>query len=242
MAEISRRTAITTALAAPLMQAAATDGIQALLDSKKPLTWVFTGDSITHGAAHTLGWRSYPEHLAERIRWEMRRVRDMVINTGISGDRLHRMMAEFDARVGRFQPHIVSINFGMNDCVAGADGRETFRKALADCRDRVQALQAQLIVHAPNFIHYPADPARKDLGAYVEIVREFAAMHKLPLVDHYAEWSEPARSQPPHKLLTLLNDGAIHPNQYGHILMAKATMRAIGIFDAQSATGRLFVP
>ncbi|MBL8216978.1 MAG: SGNH/GDSL hydrolase family protein [Bryobacterales bacterium] len=240
---MTRRTAIGTGMAAALLQAAGvTDGIKALLDTKKPLTWVFTGDSITHGASHTLGWRSYPEHLAERIRWEMRRVRDMVINTGISGDRLHRMLPEFEARVGRFQPQIVSVNFGMNDCVAGAEGREVFRKSLGECRERVQALGAQMVLHAPNLIHYPADAARKDLAAYVEIVREFAAMHRLVLVDHYAEWSVPARSQPAHRLLMLLNDGAIHPNQYGHILMAHTTMRALGIFDAQSATGRLFVP
>ena len=235
---MTRRTLIGTGLAA----AAVGDGIKALIDSKKPLTWVFTGDSITHGASHTLGWRSYPEHMTERIRWEMRRVRDMVINTGISGDRLHRMMTEFDARVARFQPHIVSVNFGMNDCVAGTEGRETFRKALTECGERVRALNAQMLLHAPNLIHYPADPSRKDLAAYVDIVREYASAQRVPLVDHYAEWSVPERSQPAHRLLVLLNDGAIHPNQYGHILMAQATMRAIGIYDAQSPTGRLFVP
>ena len=49
---------------------------------------MFTGDSITHGALHTMGWRSYPEHFAERVRWELGRMRDIVINTGISGDRM----------------------------------------------------------------------------------------------------------------------------------------------------------
>lgn len=245
---MTRRTVVSTGLAGAVAAGgaaqapAAADGIRSRMESKKPLTWVFTGDSITHGAAHTLGCRSYPEHIAERIRWEMRRVRDMVINTGISGDRLHRMMTEFDWRVGRFQPDVVSINFGMNDCTAGPDGHEVFRKALIDCRDRVAALGAQLVVHTPNFIHFPADPGRKDLPAYVEIVSKFAAAHSVPLVDHYAEWSVPARSEPAHRLLALLNDGAIHPNQYGHILMAATTMRTMGIYDAASATGRLFVP
>ena len=62
------------------------EGIKTLLAGKDPVMWVITGDSITHGALHTLGWRSYPEHFAERVRWELRRVRDIVINTGISGD------------------------------------------------------------------------------------------------------------------------------------------------------------
>jgi acyl-CoA thioesterase I len=57
-----------------------------LLANKEPIIWVFTGDSITHGALHTFGWRSYVEHFAERVRFEMRRMTDVVINTGISGD------------------------------------------------------------------------------------------------------------------------------------------------------------
>ena len=99
---MTRRTAIGMVAPALLRGAGATDGIKALLDTKKPLTWVSTGDSITHGASHTLGWRSYPEHLAERIRWEMRRGRDMGINTGGSGDPPRRMMPGFEARGGGF--------------------------------------------------------------------------------------------------------------------------------------------
>src|SRR5436190_21990005 len=38
------------------------EGIKLLLARKEPVAWVFTGDSITHGAQHTKGWRSYPEH------------------------------------------------------------------------------------------------------------------------------------------------------------------------------------
>ncbi len=32
--------------------------IKALLERKKPNIWLFTGDSITHGAKHTQGYRS----------------------------------------------------------------------------------------------------------------------------------------------------------------------------------------
>ena len=42
-----------------------------LADKKQPITWLFTGDSITHVAKHTGGYRSYPELFSERIRWEL---------------------------------------------------------------------------------------------------------------------------------------------------------------------------
>ena len=40
--------------------------IKRLLEREQALTWIFTGDSITHGAAHTIGWRDYTELFCER--------------------------------------------------------------------------------------------------------------------------------------------------------------------------------
>ena len=59
-----------------------------------PWTWVFYGDSITHGAAHTHGFRAFPEIFAERVRWEMRFLYDAVINTGISGQTTVQLLDE----------------------------------------------------------------------------------------------------------------------------------------------------
>src|SRR5262245_43171096 len=84
-------------------------GVKELLGRKEPLTWVFTGDSITHGALHTKGWRSYPEHFAERVRWELKRMRDIVVNTGISGDRAQGLLPDIDWRVLHLKPDVVSV-------------------------------------------------------------------------------------------------------------------------------------
>ena len=62
-----------------------------MMDDAPPLRWVFTGDSITHGAVHTYGWRDYTELFSERLRYEMGRRRDMVIKTGISGWTINRI-------------------------------------------------------------------------------------------------------------------------------------------------------
>src|ERR1700722_15514537 len=112
--------------------------IKAVLKRKDPAVWVFTGDSITHGALHTLGWRSYPEHFAERVRWEMRRVRDVDINPGISGDLTDRLLADLDWRVLQFKPAVVSVMEGMNDCSRPAN-REKFRTNLTAIVDKVRA-------------------------------------------------------------------------------------------------------
>lgn len=206
-----------------------------LAEKSKPLTWVFTGDSITHGALHTFGWRSYPELFAERLRFELGRPRDIVINTGISGDRTGGLLADFDWRVARFQPHVVSVMMGMNDCTEGPDGRERFRTQLIQIVERIGALPGAVpLLHTMNAIT-PLDTGRKDLPAYVAIIREVAEARHLALVDHYTVWGKnPTFSY-------WLGDATIHPNEYGHRALANQLFRDLGIFDPASATCRLMV-
>jgi hypothetical protein len=59
--------------------------IKALIGGREPVRWVFSGDSITHGALHTFGLRDYTELFSERVRFEMGRGLDVVMKTAISG-------------------------------------------------------------------------------------------------------------------------------------------------------------
>ena len=110
-----------------------------LARSSEPRTWLFYGDSITHGAAHTHGFRAFPEIFAERIRWELRRLYDVVINTAISGQTTVQLLDEkrYDWRVRRFQPDAVFILIGMNDIVKLKDVNK-FRANLVELLRRVR--------------------------------------------------------------------------------------------------------
>lgn len=219
------------------MPTLAKDRIAALLAGPDPLTWVFTGDSITHGAAHTRGARSYVEHIAERVRWEMQRRRDVIINTGISGERAPGLLADLEHRVLRFKPDIVSLMIGMNDCADGPAGRAKFQQALGQLLEQMsRATRCVILLHTPNAIT-PWDEQRQDLPAYVEIVRQAARERDVILIDQHKHWSE--RKEP---ITYLLEDGTIHPNAAGHVWMTHLTLQAIGIFDPQSAVGRFYVP
>lgn len=211
--------------------------IQAIFKSDSPATWILTGDSITHGALHTLGWRSYPEHFAERVRWEMRRVRDIVINTGISGDRTGGLLADFEWRAARFQPTVVSIMLGMNDCSAGPAGQDEFRKNLAALVAATRKAGALSLLHTPNTILVENSPGRGDLPAYAQIAREVAAKEGAALVDHWKYWST---SRPnPSDLLPWIEDKSIHPGVLGHRAFAQEMFRALGIYAEDSPTCKL---
>lgn len=216
------------------------EGIKSLVQRKAPVMWVLTGDSITHGALHTKGWRSYPEHFAERVRWELKRVRDIVVNTGISGDRTGGLLADIDWRVLHLKPHVVSVMLGMNDCGAGPDGRDTFRKNLTQIVERVQGAGAIPLLNTPNTVYVKNSTGRGDLPAYAAIVREVAAATKAGLVDHWAHWEKAKPDQ--EALLAWIEDKSIHPGVYGHREFAKLIFRELGIFDPQSPTCQLDVP
>jgi lysophospholipase L1-like esterase len=210
--------------------------IQTLFARPEPVTWLFTGDSITHGAFHTFGWRSYPEHFAERVRWELQRRREVVINTGISGDTAPGLAADLDHRILRFRPHVVSIMMGMNDATAGPPGLATFESAYRDLIARIRTSGDVLILlHTQNTV-FESHVCHSNLPGYVDAIRRMAGEFGAALVDHYAIWSD--RTTP----VTSILEDAIHPNHFGHILFAHSLFRVLQIDDPGSPTCRLFVP
>ncbi len=213
-----------------------------LADMATPIKWVFTGDSITHGALHTFGSRSYVEHFGERVRWEMRRMLDIVINTGISGDTMKGIIARDEWRIFQLTPDIVSLKIGMNDCRDGENGLPAFKEALEKLIDKTKKQRVHLLLNTPNLIDFDKDKARAGLPLYVEAMAEVAARHSVPLVDHYSHWQK-LTANSNAKLQMWLNDGSIHPNGYGHLVLARKIFDDLGIADANSLVGgRLFVP
>lgn len=215
--------------------------LKVLFASKEPLIWVFTGDSITHGALHTYGWRSYVEHFQERVRFEMKRYTDIVINTGITGDTMKGILARDEWRMFQFKPHVISLKIGMNDCRDGEKGLTFFKESLEKLVEKTQNKKIQLLLNTPNLIQFELDKARQSLPLYVEAIREIATKHKLPLVDHYEYWLKETKGAA--RLQMWLNDGSIHPNNFGHIVLARTMFQDLGIFDEKSIVcNRLFVP
>jgi acyl-CoA thioesterase-1 len=215
-------------------------GIKELLARKEPVTWVFTGDDITQGAVHTQSYRSYPEHFAERIRWELKRMRDLVINSGVSGEKADGLLADLDWRVLHLKPDVVSIMLGTNDSTLGPVGHALFKKNLTALVNKVMGAGAIPILNTPGTVYLKNAETQGDLAAYAEIVREVAKATKAVLVDHYAYWETTKPDQ--EALLKWLDDQKLHPGPMGHRVLAKQLFTALEIFDEESPTCRLEVP
>jgi acyl-CoA thioesterase-1 len=206
---------------------------KAIVASEK-IVWVFMGDSVTQGAVHTKGWRNYSELFAERLRWEMNQRTMIVINTASSGSTLPGPRG-LEGEALHFHPGVVSLMYGINDCLTGEVGREPFQQKLVRIVAAVRKAGAIPILHTPNPV-LSSDRKRADLPAYVARIRAVAKSENIILVDHYAHW----QSAKPREddLLLWLNDEQ-HPNHLGHREIAKETFRALGIYSSDSATCQL---
>lgn len=207
-----------------------------LARTKDPLTWVITGDSITHGAKWLGRERSYPEIIQERVRTELNRRRDFFINSAISGERTPGLLGDFDWRVLRFKPDVVSIMIGMNDAREDMTTPEKFVANVREMIGKVRAAGAIPILHRTNPIDSEKESTKTRLAKLPlvnEIIAKVAKSEQVILVDHWTFWQE-ARPDLP-QLREWLAD-PIHPNGAGHRQFAILFFKAIGVYDPASFT------
>lgn len=203
-----------------------------------PWTWLFYGDSITHGAAHTHGFRAFPEIFAERIRWELRRLYDAVINTAISGQTTVQLLDEtrYEWRVRRFKPDVVFLLIGMNDIVKLKD-IDKFRANFVELIRRVRndgaipVLQNYgAVLQVPENANYML--RYEKLPEYNAVIRQTALDESTIFIDHEAYWKCHASDE---ATLKCWLGEPIHPGAKGHLEMAKLIFQSFNIFSEDSA-------
>jgi acyl-CoA thioesterase I len=210
--------------------------IQDLIANKvSPLKWIFTGDSITQGARHTKGYRSYPEIFAEHIRFEMNRSRDFIINTAISGHATTEILGDFEWRIRQFKPDVVSMMIGTNDA---ASSRHipvgVYESNLRHLVRLIRELPAIPILHTPNTINYEENSGRerKELGLYVAAIRRICTEESVVLVDNWKHWALQKDRVDAQNWMA----DSLHPNGRGHLEIARLLFQTLNICDTDSFT------
>nr|WP_184284758.1 SGNH/GDSL hydrolase family protein [Microbacterium ginsengiterrae] len=197
--------------------------------------WVMTGDSITHGLIHTRGARNYVDHLHELIRGDLGRVQDVVVNTAITGWRIPLILEDFERRVARWRPDVVTLMIGTNDCstewVSPVVEPAEFDGDIARFVARVRELGAIPVLQTPPAADLAHAPDRARLGEFASAMRDVAVREQVLLVDQFAVFAEfsagtgPGNEGMPWGLL----DDAFHPSAAGHAVLALELARALGL-------------
>ena len=214
------------------------DRVRELLRRDAPVKWLFYGDSITHGSNHTFGWRDYVELFSERVRAELGRSMDIVINSAISGHTTRQLLAGYSWRVEQFRPDVVFLMIGMNDCKDELEmSTDEFRGNLVQLYEQNAGLGALTVFQTTCPIIPGLAPEREPtFPSFMQAIREVAAAQEAPLVDHIKHWEQREES---HQLWM---SNAFHPNEFGHRAFAHLIFQELEIFDPESRCCRLFVP
>ncbi|HEX2951436.1 MAG TPA: SGNH/GDSL hydrolase family protein [Armatimonadota bacterium] len=204
--------------------------------SAQPILWNFLGDSITHGALHTWGRRDYVELFEERVRWQLQRADDVIIKTAYSGSSVPVTLETLGQRCIRFQPDIVSIMLGVNDASLGMENLPAFAEGYLTLIRRIhKETPALIFIQTPNRLDIPNSAMRGQcIEAYVEEVRRIAELADVPCCDHYAVWQayETHTQNGSH----YLRNDPLHPNNFGHLLLANTLLEWIGLGQLQHMT------
>lgn len=212
----------------PSIMAIADDASSASAD---PITIVTLGDSITKGVrSGVTAEQTFAALLEQQLNDGARKVR--VVNVGIGGERTDQAWARLD-QVIDLEPAIVTVMYGTNDSYVDV-GKTASRISIDDYRSNLTQIVVELLRRGilPVLMCEPRfspksrpnglgeDPNLR-LEPYVDACREVAQAWRLPLVDHFAEWT--AAGTGGVDLDEWTTDGC-HPNPAGHHRMAEGML------------------
>ncbi|MDD3552522.1 MAG: SGNH/GDSL hydrolase family protein [Methanothrix soehngenii] len=187
------------------------------IESGADATIVCFGDSITAGYAVR---RGFPSFLLESLRQRFPDSKIEMINSGISGDTSQDGLSRLDWAVLSYEPDLVTINFGINDCVLGLS-LEEFEMNLVEMVRRIRAgPDSEILLLSSQPLESP--PYDQRVLDYYQTVERVAKEMNVGFVDVYGAWMKRVRAGMP--LDSLILPGLDHPNEAGYRIIAEELM------------------
>jgi lysophospholipase L1-like esterase len=187
------------------------------LESEADATIVCFGDSITAGYAVR---RGFPSFLLESLRQRFPDSKIEMINSGICGDTSQDGLGRLDWAVLSYEPDLVTINFGINDCVLVLS-LEEFEMNLVEMVRRIRAgPDSEILLLSSQPLESP--PYDQRVLDYYQTVERVAKEMNVGFVDVYGAWMKRVRVGMP--LDSLILPGLDHPNEAGYRIIAEELM------------------
>ena len=187
------------------------------IESGADATIVCFGDSITAGYAVR---RGFPSFLLESLRQRFPDSKIEMINSGISGDTSQDGLSRLDWAVLSYEPDLVTINFGINDCVLVLS-LEEFEMNLVEMVRRIRAgPDSEILLLSSQPLESP--PYDQRVLDYYQTVERVAKEMNVGFVDVYGAWMKRVQAGMP--LDSLILPGLDHPNEAGYRIIAEELM------------------
>lgn len=193
-------------------------------------TIVALGDSITKGIRSGV---TDKQTFAAMLDGEHNQI---VVNVGIGGERTDQALKRLSDTVIEKRPRFVLIMYGTNDSYID-QGKQASRITVEAYRNNLTMIISRLLLTGIEPVlmtppRWAADATKNGIGEnpnvslerFVEACRQVAKDEDIPLVDHFAHWTNAETSG--KNLRKWTTDGC-HPNPTGHAEIAKLTVKAL---------------
>lgn len=157
-----------------------------------------------------------------------------IVNMGVSGNQVRDLDARWQSDVLDLAPDWVSVLIGINDVWRQFDSPtqpekhvppEEYERTYEGLIERTLPHVKGMILMTPFFMEpNRRDPMRARMDAYGAIVERLARRHGLVFVDLQAAWDRLFEHMHPCAIAW----DRIHPNQVGHMYIAKQFLHAVG--------------
>lgn len=219
------------------------------MDNDDSLTWMFMGDSITHGAAYNLGQDTIAQSFEKYLKDDLKRTNDVVINTAVSGATIDiagsSTLASINERLNNYNPDIISIMLGTNDSTVLSS--EQYRSQLQSLVSKAKAKTDIVILRSPLPTQWDRDTRCRE---YTQVMKEVASEMDCIFIDQYTPFHDvvskyPYMYQDQYYIYgdnCVFGQGkALHPGANGHLMMTKQFIEGIGILDEDTFIPNLFI-
>ena len=222
------------------------------LYGKKQPALAFLGDSVTHGCFEIFVKNEqvqtamridsgYPEKVKKILNTLYPTVPLVTINAGISGDNAANGAARLERDVLSYKPDFVTVCYGLNDSMQGADGLDKYKNALCDIFARIQKSDAEAVFITPNLrtdkIDMPVNDKRLENviknvvenelagwgNTYISEAKKICAEHDVPVCDCMHLWQ--SLKDNGVEINELLSNRVNHPTEAMHWLFAYELVR-----------------
>lgn len=159
-----------------------------------------------------------------------------LINAGISGDNAVHGAKRIEKDVLRFNPDLVVVSFGLNDCHKGIEGVKEYSEALATIFNGIKDSGAECIFMTENMMNtYVSDRIKNDflkeiaqktmaienegvLKEYFDAAKAVALEYDIAVCDVYSKWKQLEESG--IDTTSLLSNNINHPVRQMHQMFA----------------------
>ncbi len=157
-----------------------------------------------------------------------------ILNMGVGGDTVRELAARWDADLLRHRPSWLSVMIGINDVWQHFDSFRTeppvsldeFRRSLEHIVSQVLQGLDGLVMMTPYYLEANrSDPMRALMDRFGEVVRDVALQHEAVFIDTQAAFDEIIPNLGPYELAS----DKVHVNNTGHMIIARAVLKGLGV-------------